>query len=191
MSDTKQHIVTPHTATSLRTHYREIVLPIWRGPGFNAALDLPYEAVAADGRTPLPPARYRAMACARQLFVFSQAGDRAHADTLFASLMAYFQDTKNGGWFYSVDAAGAPKERQKDLYTHAFVIFACAEYAKHASPEAANQALAVLEETSALVEARMVHGDLLSSVMSEDFGDVLATPAQNPLMHLTEAWLAA
>ena len=105
-------------------------------PGFNAALRLAFEAVAEDGHTPLPPSRYRAMACARQLFVFSQAGDIEHADTLFDSLRTYFQDKENGGWFYSVDANGAPHERQKDLYTHAFVIFACAEYAKRAGPAA-------------------------------------------------------
>lgn len=194
MTDLDLSTVVPavsFTPASLRAHYREIVLPIWRGPGFNTTLGLAYEAMAADSVTPVPPSRYRAMACARQLFVFSLAGDIAHADTLFASLMGYFRDKKNGGWFYSVDASGAPKERQKDLYTHAFVIFACPEYAKHASPERAQQALAVLEETSALIEARMVHGDLLSSVMSEDFAEIVATPAQNPLMHLTEAWLAA
>jgi mannose/cellobiose epimerase-like protein (N-acyl-D-glucosamine 2-epimerase family) len=197
MSDVEINSAVPHTAASLRAHYRKVVLPIWRGPGFNSTLRLAYEAVAGDATNalaPAPPARYRAMACARQMFVFSLAGgvdDIAHADMLFDSLIAYFRDNENGGWFYSVDANGAPKEKQKDLYTHAFVIFACAEYAKHASPERAQQALAVLEETSSLIEARMVHGDLLASVMSENFCDVLATPAQNPLMHLTEAWLAA
>ena len=126
MHDPDPTAVTPPTAAALRAHYERVVLPIWRGPGFNTDLRLAFEAVAEDGRTPLPPQRYRAMACARQLFVFSQAGDIAHADTLFASLRTYFRDTKNGGWCYSVDANGAPHERHKDLYTHAFVIFACA-----------------------------------------------------------------
>jgi mannose/cellobiose epimerase-like protein (N-acyl-D-glucosamine 2-epimerase family) len=181
---------TAPTASTLRQHYEQVVLPIWRGPGFDTKLRLAFEAVAADGRTPLPPARYRTMACARQLFVFSRAGDVAHADALFASLLHYFQDRKNGGWFYSVDANGAPRERQKDLYTHAFVIFACAEYARHGDrPEA----LAVIHETSALVEARFGDGvgGILNAAMSEDFGIVMGTPLQNPLMHLTEAWLAA
>jgi len=181
----------PPNAATLRAHYRDVVLPIWRGPGFNPALGLAFEAVAEDGSTPLPPTRYRAMACARQLFVFSEAGDTDHADTLFESLQTYFRDAKNGGWFYSVDASGVPKERQKDLYTHAFVIFACAEYARHASAAARVRALEVLEETSALIEQRMADGALFSTAMSEDFSTVLATPTQNPLMHLTEAWLAA
>ena len=195
MHDPDPTTATPPTAATLRAHYRRVVLPIWHGPGFNAALRLAFEAVAEDGRTPLPPRRYRAMACARQLFVFSQAGDIEHADTLFTSLRTYFQDTENGGWFYSVDANGAPHERHKDLYTHAFVIFACAEYAKRAGAAAAKEALAVLEETSVLIERRMGVGigvgGLFSSAMTEDFSAVLGPPLQNPLMHLTEAWLAA
>ncbi len=196
MHDPDPTAVTPPTAATLRAHYERVVLPIWRGPGFNAGLRLAFEAVAEDGSTPLPPQRYRAMACARQLFVFSQAGDIAHADTLFASLRTYFRDTKNGGWFYSVDANGAPHERHKDLYTHAFVIFACAEYAKRAGAAAAKEALAMLEETSAVIERPMSiggvgAGGLFSSAMTEDFSTVLGPPLQNPLMHLTEAWLAA
>lgn len=180
------------TGATLKAHYERVVLPIWRVPGFNPAMRLAYEAVASDGVTPVPAHRYRAMACARQLFVFAHAGDIAQADTLFDSLLTYFQDKKNGGWFYSVDASGAPHERQKDLYTHAFVIFACAEYARLASPVAAQKALAVLEETSAIIERRMsTEGDLFHSAMAEDFSAALGSPLQNPLMHLTEAWLAA
>jgi mannose-6-phosphate isomerase len=81
---------TPELAASLREHFARIILPIWRGPGFNAALGLPYEAVAADGRTPLPVTRYRAMACARQLFVFALAGEMQHAQRLFESLTHVF-----------------------------------------------------------------------------------------------------
>src|SRR5476649_176347 len=194
MHDPDPTAATPPTADTLRAHYKRVVLPIWRGPGFNAALRLAFEAVAEDGHTPSPPQRYRAMACAWQLFVFSQAGDIEHADTLFTSLRTYFQDTKNGGWFYSVDANGAPHERQKDLYTHAFVIFACAEYARRAGPGVgAKEALAVLEETSVLIERRMTIsgvdagsgvGGLFSSAMTEDFSAALGPPLQNPLMHL-------
>jgi mannose/cellobiose epimerase-like protein (N-acyl-D-glucosamine 2-epimerase family) len=196
MHDTDSTLPPAPTPATLRSHYEQVVLPIWRGPGFNTILQLAFEAVAADGHTPSPPSRYRAMACARQLFVFSRAGDMTHADLLFDSLRHYFQDTQNGGWFYSVDANGAPRERQKDLYTHAFVVFACAEYARQSQRA---DALAVLHETSALIETRFAdrdrHSDStgasLNAVMSENFATVVGTPLQNPLMHLTEAWLAA
>ncbi len=144
------------TPATLRDHYEQVVLPIWRGPGFNTILQLAFEAVTGKGHTPSPPSRYRAMACARQLFVFARAGDKTHADQLFDSLRHYFQDKQSGGWFYSVDANGAPKERQKDLYTHAFVVFACAEYARQSQRA---EALAVLHETSALIETRFADRD--------------------------------
>jgi len=178
----------PDSGAALRAHYADIVLPVWRSPGFNAALRLPFEAVAPD-HAPLPPKRYRAMACARQLFVFADAGDIDHAATLFESLRHYFQDKRNGGWFYSVDANGAPLERQKDLYTHAFVVFACAHYARKTGSA---DAFALVDETSKLIEARFANGgDVLNAVLADDFAATLEGPLQNPLMHLAEAWLAA
>jgi mannose-6-phosphate isomerase len=176
-------------AAALRDHFTRVVLPLWRGPGFNTALNLQYEAVSAEGPEPLPAQRYRAMACARQLFVFSQAGDAAHARVLFDSLMHTFQDTRHGGWFYSVDAQGAPLDTTKDLYTHAFVIFACAEYGGRSGNR---DALDVVHRTSALVQSRFAADDgLFNAALTADFARVTGTPIQNPLMHLTEAWLAA
>ncbi len=31
-------------ATTLRDHFTRVVLPLWRGPGFNPVLKLPYDA---------------------------------------------------------------------------------------------------------------------------------------------------
>ncbi|HZZ11207.1 MAG TPA: AGE family epimerase/isomerase [Paraburkholderia sp.] len=180
---------TPALANALRDHFARVVLPLWRGPGFNADLRLPFEAISAESGAPLPAQRYRAMACARQLFVFSQAGDAAHADMLFDSLVHTFQDTRQEGWFFSVDAQGAPLDTTKDLYTHAFVVFACAEYAARSGN---HSALDVVHRTSALIQSRFVAEDaLFNAALSADFSTVTGTPIQNPLMHLTEAWLAA
>ncbi|TAM52251.1 MAG: N-acylglucosamine 2-epimerase [Paraburkholderia sp.] len=176
-------------AAALRTHFAQIVLPIWRGPGFNSASQLPYEAVAAADHAPLPAVRYRAMACARQLFVFSQAGEAAHAEQLFHAMCRYFHDEKHGGWFYSVDPDGAPLDATKDLYTHAFVIFACAHYA---SATGDRDALRVIADTASLVQARFAAADgVLHAALTQDFSTVRTGPLQNPLMHLTEAYLAA
>jgi mannose/cellobiose epimerase-like protein (N-acyl-D-glucosamine 2-epimerase family) len=176
-------------ATTLRDHYASVVLPIWRGPGFNRTLKLAYEAVSAGQHEPLPVERYRAMACARQLFVFAQAGELTHAQVLFESLVHYFQDKQRGGWFFSVDAKGAPLDTTKDLYTHAFLVFACAEYGARSGNA---DALEVVRETSALIEDRFAApNDLFNSALNADFSTVTATPIQNPIMHLTEGWLAA
>ena len=180
---------TTALAATLRDHFAQVVLPLWRGPGFNAGMQLPYEAMDSQHQ-PLPVTRYRAMACARQLFVFSQAGDAAHADVLFHSLRHYFHDTRKGGWFYSVDAAGEPLDTTKDLYTHAFLVFACAEYFTRSGNQ---EALDVMYDTSALITERFAHAHdgLLNAALDVDFSTVTGTPLQNPLMHLTEAWLAA
>ena len=176
-------------AAALRAHFQQTVLPIWRGPGFNSALQLPYEAVGAHDHAPLPVTRYRAMACARQLFVFSQAGEAAHAEQLFHAMRRYFHDAKHGGWIFSVDAQGAPLETTKDLYTHAFVIFACAHYAAATGDR---DALSVIGDTASLVQARFAAGDgLLHAALEADFRAARTGPLQNPLMHLTEAYLAA
>lgn len=176
-------------AAGLRDHFDRIVLPLWRGPGFNAALRLPYEALDAAGAATPPVARYRAMACARQLFVFTQAGDTAHAHTLFDTLQHYFQDRVHGGWFYSVDPQGAPLDTAKDLYTHAFVVFACSIYGQRTGNSAA---LDVARATSALIVDRFAAEDgLFNASLDASFAAVTGTPLQNPLMHLTEAWLAA
>lgn len=176
-------------AASLREHFDRIVLPLWRGPGFNAALRLPYEALDAAGAQPLPVTRYRAMACARQLFVFSQAGDAAHSQTLFETLRHTFQDRARGGWFYSVDPTGAPLDTTKDLYTHAFVVFASAAYGQRFG---VTEALDLARETSSLIVDRFAApGGLLNAALDATFASVTVGPLQNPLMHLTEAWLAA
>src|SRR3546814_878091 len=67
------------TIQALRRHFSEVVLPLWIGRGFNEHMGLPYESLAGDSGLPLAPQRYRAMACARQLYVYasSQIG-RAH-----------------------------------------------------------------------------------------------------------------
>ena len=179
----------PTSAAGLREHFDRIVLPLWRGPGFNTDLRLPYEALDAAGAGPLPVTRYRAMACARQLFVFSEARDAAHAQTLFETLRRTFQDRVHGGWFYSVDAAGAPLDTTKDLYTHAFVVFASAAYGRRF---AVGEALDLARETSSLIIDRFAaHDSLLNAALDASFASVTGGPLQNPLMHLTEAWLAA
>ncbi|WP_175943030.1 AGE family epimerase/isomerase [Burkholderia pyrrocinia] len=178
-------------AAQLRHHFEHVALPIWRGSGFDHTLQLPFEAVDPATHAPLPVTRYRAMACARQLFVFAQAGDAAHAATLFDSLCSRFRDARHGGWIYSVDAQGAPLDTTKDLYTHAFIVFACAAWHAASGDTAART---VAEETAALIQDRFAprRGDaLLDAARHADFSSSGSGALQNPLMHLTEAWLAA
>jgi mannose-6-phosphate isomerase len=180
--------------TTVQQHFMDVIVQLWQGPGWNAEMALPYEALDAQHQ-PLPPQRYRAMACARQLFLFSSfighpqvadAGIRAAA--LFRSLQQHFHDAEHGGWFYSIDPQGAPLDRRKDLYTHAFIIFACAHYwAKVREPLVES----VLNAALHVVAEQFADGDgLYESVLDEDWSSLGAGPLQNPLMHLAEAFLA-
>lgn len=178
----------------VQTHFLQTIVPVWLGPGWNAELALPYEAVDALHQ-PLPPQRYRAMACARQLFLFSSLIDHpsvpdaaSRAAALFRSLQRHFHDAEHGGWFYSIDPQGAPLDRRKDLYTHAFIIFACAHYwARVREPLVES----VLNAALNVVAERFADDDgLYDAVLNEDWTTLNSGPLQNPLMHLAEAFLA-
>lgn len=178
----------------MQQHFKQVIVPLWQGPGWNAEMALPFEALDAQHQ-PLPPQRYRAMACARQLFLFSSLIDHPdvpHADVraaaLFRSLQQHFHDAEHGGWFYSIDPQGAPLDRRKDLYTHAFIVFACAHYwARVREPLVES----VLNAALHVVAERFADGDgLYESVLAEDWSTLGAGPLQNPLMHLAEAFLA-
>jgi len=197
MSDVSRSASQPELAALFATvqqHFQEVIVPLWQGPGWNPELALPYEALDAEHR-PLPPQRYRAMACARQLYLFSSLIGEPHAPAaeeraaaLFRSLQRHFHDAEHGGWFYSIDAQGAPLDKRKDLYTHTFIIFACAHYwAKVREPLAES----VLDAALEVVAERFASDDgLYEASLDQDWSPLGSGPLQNPLMHLAEAFLA-
>ncbi|MFK3972330.1 AGE family epimerase/isomerase [Pseudomonas sp. NPDC087358] len=179
---------------TVQQHFMDVIVPLWQGPGWNAEMALPFEALDAEHR-PLPVQRYRAMACARQLFLFSSLMGHpsvpdadVRAAALFRSLQRHFHDAEHGGWFYSIDPQGAPLDRRKDLYTHAFIVFACAHYwGKVREPLVES----VLNAALHVVAERFADGDgLYDAVLAENWSSLNAGPLQNPLMHLAEAFLA-
>lgn len=191
MSAASFHTDLPALVAQLRQHFNTVIVPLWLGRGFDAGLGLPCEALDAHG-APLPAQRYRAMACARQLYVFSRtdgAAAAAHAERLFSSLLRYFQNAAHGGWRHSVDAQGQPLDDTQDLYTHAFVVFACAAYfARTRDARARKTLLATVD----VIEQRFrIRQGLYVAALSADWAQVVRGPAQNPVMHLTEAYLAA
>ncbi|MHC8303967.1 AGE family epimerase/isomerase [Pseudomonas sp. PB3P13] len=178
--------------TSVQQHFRDVIVPLWQGPGWNADMALPYEALDADHH-PLPPQRYRAMACARQLYVFCSLigevpGAEERAAALFRSLQQHFHDAEHGGWFYSIDAQGAPLDQRKDLYTHAFILFACAHYWDKVREPLVES---VLNATLEVIAQRFSTNDgLYEACLEENWSSLGTGPLQNPLMHLAEAFLA-
>lgn len=185
------HALAEHIR-ALREHFDGVILPMWMGQGFNHAIGLPYESLDAATGAPLAPERYRAMACARQLYVFALTPGAAagqHADRLFESLRRVFRDEAHGGWRYSVDADARPLDETQDLYTHAFVVLACATYFQRSRHADARK---LMLATASTIEARFKTRDgLYHAALGSDLSQALRPPAQNPMMHLTEAYLAA
>lgn len=183
--------VQPALLAEVQHHFDRCIVPLWQGPGWNPDMALPFEALD-PAHKPLPVQRYRAMACARQLYLFSsrieQPGASERAAALFRALQRHFHDAEHGGWFYSIDADGKPLDRRKDLYTHAFIIFACAHYwakSRDSLVESTlNAALSVVAERFATADG------LYEASLDEDWADLGSGPLQNPLMHLAEAFLA-
>jgi len=176
----------------VQQHFLNVIVPLWQGPGWNADMALPYEALDA-AHQPLPPQRYRAMACARQLYLFSSLigvvdNAEVRAAALFRSLQRHFHDAEHGGWFYSIDPQGKPLDQRKDLYTHAFILFACAHYwEKSREPLVESTLNAALE----VIGRRFATGDgLYEACLDRDWITLQTGPLQNPLMHLAEAFLA-
>lgn len=176
----------------VQQHFLDVIVPLWQGPGWNAELGLPYEALDARHQ-PLPPQRYRAMACARQLYLFSSVigqvpGAEERAAALFNSLQQHFHDAEYGGWFYSIDPQGTPLDQRKDLYTHAFILFACAHYWDKVRE---TQVESVLNAALQVIAQHFATGDgLYEASLDRDWSSLNSGPLQNPLMHLAEAFLA-
>ena len=195
MPDASRPALSPELTSlfaAVHQHFHDVIVPMWQGPGWNAELALPYESLDA-GLVPLPPQRYRAMACARQLYVFASLigevpGAEERAAALFRSLQRHFHDAEHGGWFYSIDPQGTPLDPSKDLYTHAFILFACAHYwAKVREPLVES----VLNAALQVVEQRFASPDgLYEASLGRDWTSLGSGPLQNPLMHLAEAFLA-
>ncbi len=206
-------VAEPSPATAAATaleafahYYDDVLLPMWLGPGWNAQAGLCYEALVVENNALVPAstARYRAMACARQLYTFARATQLSakHRDlcaeraaALCHALDTRFRDTLHGGWVFSIDSALAPQDTSKDLYTHAFVLFAAVHWlAVSDDPRAA----ALMHDAHDVIAHRFTRtaGEsgttpLPVAAMDGTFTETLSGVAQNPVMHLTEAYLAA
>ncbi len=172
----------------IRAWLVEDALPVWSteaiddAGGFVEQLDLSGKAEPGVNR--------RARVQPRQIYVFCEAmrlglGDyRELIATAVDWLYAHGFDQAEGGFFHLLDGNGAPVERTKDTYDHAFMMLGLA-HASRAAPSA--KVTELLEHTIAFVTGKLR--------ASEGPGFAEQIPArqprrQNPHMHLLEAFLA-
>ncbi|HXF60093.1 MAG TPA: AGE family epimerase/isomerase [Caldilineaceae bacterium] len=132
----------------------------------------------------------------RLLYNFSQGyaltGDRTYRNAVEQGarfLLDHFRDRKYGGWYWSCGLDGEARDRRKDSYGHAFVIFGLA-HAYHCTGDQALQE-ALLHTWDVLTQRfRDQHGGFIWR-MTEAFAGAEEMRSQNPVMHLFEALLAA
>ena len=170
----------------------EFLLPLCRDRFADAALGGFHERLDR-AHNPLPMGGKRLMVQCRQLYVLSHAaalGERSGqnaAERGYAFLRRY-QDRARGGWYFRATEAGEPLDPAKDLYGHAFLLFALAWlHRAFAAPDA----LALAAQTMDTLHARMAspHGGFWDNAAA-DFTPNPVPQRQNPHMHLLEAMLA-
>lgn len=107
------------------------ILAFWRSRVLLPRGDF-YGRVAADGRGDVGADKSLVLAT-RLLWTFSHAPRAGfsevvrEADDLFRGLVRFW-DPDHGGFFWSLDGAGGPRERYKHVYGQSFAIYALAEY---------------------------------------------------------------
>ena len=182
------------TRAAVRGHLVEQLLPLWARHGLDRRAGGCWNRLD-PALAPMPDGFKRLVVHARQVYAFARgvelgAGDwaREAAAHGFEFLVRRFRDERHGGWFFTTSDSGEPLDRRKDLYAHAFALFALAE---HHRVFGAAESLELARETLAVLRARLrdPRGGFAESA-AEDFAPNSGPRLQNPHMHLCEAFLA-
>lgn len=134
MNNTNSPFNWQNLAAEVEKDLLENILPFWlqyapdpQNGGF-------YGAVSNDliPNTSVPRS---VILCSRILWTFAAASRcypneayRKMADYAYAYLLNTFKDTRDGGFFWTVDATGQPVNSDKYSYMQAFIIYSLAEY---------------------------------------------------------------
>lgn len=185
----------PHSAVAaLRGYAFGTLLPLCRDRFADAARGGFFERLDPRTLAPVPPGTKRLMVQCRQLYVLAHAALLGDASGREAAARGYdflrraYRDRRHGGWFFRATATGEPEDRSKDLYGHAFVLFALAFlHRAFAPPDALELAAATHDE---LVSRMSAPGGGFWDRAGETWEPDRSLRRQNPHMHLLEAVLA-
>ncbi|WP_275943894.1 AGE family epimerase/isomerase [Gluconacetobacter takamatsuzukensis] len=166
-----------------------MALPLWCGDGFDHHRGLFHERLAWDG-SPVPMGALRLMVQARQVATYCRAALDGLHDISQAAVRCldiverlYHGSDGSPGWIFSLSADGAPADRRRDLYAHAFILFAY------------GWAIRLTGEDRYRRIARRTADEIERIFAAENGGYKDVVPAmdelrrQNPHMHLLEAYL--
>ena len=183
------------TALAAGPHFRAWLignaLPLWMSVGFDADAPLFEEQLDLE-RRPVRTVPRRVMVQARQISVCALATRSGWADLRAPALAVgaavierYWAADGAPGWVFALDRAGEVADSRRDLYAHAFVLFALGNLLKLAPGEPSF--LQAVERTVTFLE------EAFADPIAGGYWDCLpradALRRQNPHMHLLEAWL--
>lgn len=183
----------PLTPDALRRHLLEELLPLWR----DRAVDRErggFHGTLTRGLEPRRREPKRLLVHTRLIHAFSHASvmgapgwalEAARHGVTY--LRERFRDRRHGGFHRSLTPEGEPLDRTKDLYDHAFVLFALAHYARASGQR---EALAEASDTFERMERGLAAAEGFFEAGAEDWKPLAAVRRQNPHMHLLEACLA-
>lgn len=171
---------------------RGAALPLWSTRGFDAADGLFEEQLSFTGE-PVRTLPRRVMVQCRQISVFAAAelsgrfpGGGALATSTMRQVIARYHATDGRpGWVFSIDREGRPVDGKRDLYAHAFVLFALAYALRIERDPAFETAVEATLEVLDTAFADPLHGGFWDCLPRPD-----ALRRQNPHMHLFEALIA-
>lgn len=165
-------------------------LPLWATAGFDAKTGLFHERLTFQA-TPINPLARRLMVQARQIATYSRAmsvglykPDFSIEACIEIMVRLYRSADDASGWVFSIGPDLRPADRTRDLYAHAFTLYALAwTYKLTQAPhilEVADDLLDMLDRQFLLAD-----GSFADAIPARD-----SLRRQNPHMHLLEAFLA-
>ncbi|MGY6768565.1 AGE family epimerase/isomerase [Komagataeibacter sp. NFXK3] len=176
---------------ALRDWMAQAALPLWIEAGFDPVRKLFHERLGFDAAPCNPPA-LRLMVQARQIATYVRAADDGHSSAGATALACMAQVRKEywradgaPGWVFSLGPDGALADTRRDLYAHAFILYACAwSYRLSGERTWLETARQTVDEITTLFGTPQP-GGYLDTVPGQD-----GFRRQNPHMHLLEAFLA-
>ncbi|GBR52153.1 mannose-6-phosphate isomerase [Neokomagataea thailandica NBRC 106555] len=165
-------------------------LPLWSREGFNAGRSLFHERLSWEA-APIELPNLRLMVQARQIATYCRAevdglfnaGDKA-LKCLHTIEQLYWKRDHKPGWIFSIDQNNQPADTTRDLYAHAFILYAYAwAYKLTQDPKYKNNAKEIFLETISLFSSN--NGGFVDTIP-----EINEVRSQNPHMHLLEAFLA-
>ncbi|BAT20954.1 AGE family epimerase/isomerase [Asaia bogorensis] len=181
------------TAPAIRDQWRDWLvgqaLPLWSEAGFDPSRVLYHERLDWQAR-PIRLDASRLMVQARQIATYCRAaldgvyaaGDQA-LDCLDRVERLYHRTDAQPGWVFSIDPDNRPASTKRDLYAHAFILFACGWAIRYANrPKDRALARCIADEIDLIFSAD--NGGYLDAIPDDG-----TRRSQNPHMHLLEAYL--